>query len=67
MQIHSQQTDIEGALAEFISAAFSPEEREIQRLRARMNKMPPRSHSRVILQSEIVAVRLRQLGGKIST
>ena len=65
MQLFSDRGDIEGALAEFISAAFSPEEREIQRLRARMNKMPPRSHSRVILQKEIVAVRLRQLGARL--
>ena len=57
--------DIEGALAEFVQAAFSPEERQIAKLRARMNKMPPRSHSRVILQKEIVEVRLRQLRGAL--
>ena len=59
-QLHSQQP-IEQALAEFIAAAFSSEEREIQRLRARINRMPPRSHSRVILQKEIAEIRLRQL------
>lgn len=62
MQLFSQ-TDIDQAIAEFVSAAFSPEEREIARLRARMNKMPPRSHSRVILQREICEIRLRQLKG----
>lgn len=60
MQLHPQQLSLEEALAEFIAAAFSAEEREIQRLRARINKMPPRSHPRVILQKEIMEIRLRQ-------
>ena len=61
MQLFSESGNIERDLAEFINAAFSPEEREIARLRARLNRMPPRSHSRVILQKEICEIRLRTL------
>ena len=61
MQLHSQASDIESALAEFVQAAFSPEEREIQRLKARLEILPPRSHARIIVQQEILEARTRQL------
>ena len=49
MQLHSQTSDIETALAEFVQIEFSPEEREIQRLKARLEILPPRSHARIIV------------------
>ena len=52
---------IEEDLAQFVSAAFSPEEREIQRLKARLEVLPPRSHARIIVQQEILEARTRQL------
>ncbi len=61
----SPDRDIEGALAEFIQAAFSPEEREIARLKARIETLRPRSHARVILMQEMMEVRLRQLGAAL--
>lgn len=60
MQLHSQQP-IEAALAEFIAAAFSPEECEIAKLKAQLDKLRPRSQARVIVQRETVEARLRQL------
>jgi hypothetical protein len=64
MQLSPDHGDIDQAIAEFVSAAFSPEEREIARLKARIEQLRPRSHARVILHNEILAVRLRQLGAK---
>ena len=61
MQLTPDHGDIDRAIAEFIAAPFSPEEREIAKLRARLNRLRPRSHSRVILHQEILAVRLKQL------
>lgn len=60
MQLHSQQP-IEQALAEFIAAAFSPEEREIARLKAKLDKLGPHARGREFLCREICEVRLRQL------
>lgn len=60
MQLHA--ADIDHAIAEFISAAFSPEERQIARMKARLAMLPPRSHARIIVQREIMEVRLKQLG-----
>ncbi len=57
--------DIEGALAEFVQAAFSPEEREIARLKARIETLRPNSHARVILMQEMMEIRTRQLGGAL--
>ena len=61
MQLHSQASDIESALAEFVQAAFSPEEREIQRLKARLEVLPPRSEARIVVYRELMEARTRQL------
>lgn len=63
MQLHSQSLKIEDALAEFVQAAFSPEERQIARMKARLEHLPPRSHARIIVMREMMEVRLKQLGG----
>lgn len=63
MQLSSDH-DIEGAFAEYVAAAFSPEERQIAKLKSRLDGLPPRSHARVIVHNEILAVRMRQLGAK---
>ncbi len=57
--------DIDSAIAEFIRAAFSPEEREIARLKARIETLRPNSHARVVLMREMMEVRTRQLGGML--
>ena len=56
--------NIDSAIAEFIAAAFSPEERQIAKLKARLEQLRPRSQARVIVHNEILAVRIRQLGAK---
>ncbi len=53
--------DIEGDIAEEVAKAFSPAERQIAKLKARLEQMRPRSQARVILHNEILA---RQLGAK---
>ena len=60
-QLYAQSPDIEAAISEFVRAAFSPEERKIQRLKARLEILPPRSHARIIVQQEILEARTRQL------
>ena len=62
MQLHSQQLSIEAALSEFIAAAFSPEERQIAKLKTRLEGLPPRSEARIIVMREMMEVRLKQLG-----
>ncbi len=57
--------NIEGALAEFVQAAFSPEERQIAKLKARLEILPPRSEARIIVMREMLEVRTRQLGGML--
>lgn len=55
--------NIDGAIAEFVQAAFSPEERQIAKLKARLETLPPRSEARIIVMREMMEVRLKQLGG----
>lgn len=62
MQLSPDHGDIDQAIADFVSAAFSPEEREIARLKARIEQLRPRSHARVIVMREIMELRLKQLG-----
>lgn len=62
MQLHTQDGSIESAIAEFVAVAFSPEEREIQRLRAMIARSKPRSVRRTLLESALVKVRTRQIG-----
>ncbi len=54
--------DIDSAIAEFIQAAFSPEEREITRLKARIETLRPNSHARVVLMREMMEVPVSSAG-----
>jgi len=63
MQLSPDHGDIDRAIAEFVQAAFSPEEREIARLKARLAQLKPRSEARIIVMREMMEVRLKQLGG----
>lgn len=63
MQLSPDHGGIDQAIAEFVQAAFSPEERQIARMKARLETLPPRSHARIIVMREMMEVRLKQLGG----
>ncbi|HWP55646.1 MAG TPA: hypothetical protein VN476_16075 [Pyrinomonadaceae bacterium] len=62
MQLSPDNTSIENALAEFVQAAFSPEERQIAKLKARLEVLPPRSEAQIIVMREMMEARLRQFG-----
>ncbi len=57
--------DVDSAIAEFVQAAFSPEERQIARMKARLEHLQLRSHARIIVMREMMEVRLKQLGGAL--